>query len=172
MSPRAPRLSKERRGDVGVDGVATHSRCGGVKVGGEGGGQVGVWALHSVGFSWVVRDSGRFRRTGMDRAAEGRGQGTHPRLPLRQRGAKVHLLVHPLEHKLHVALAVDGQHALGAVDVARLGLQQRLHERVEHHVVDVALHRQPHRPHAGQVVLRNPPHKPAVSAAERGREGG
>jgi hypothetical protein len=76
-------------------------------------------------------------------------------LSLRKRlvtGAEVDLLVHTLEHKLNISLVGKGKHALSAVQISSLGLQQGAHEGVEQGNIQQPRDGEAHRGYQGQVV--------------------
>jgi hypothetical protein len=106
---------------------------------------------------------GRVLATGQQRLAQVLGVDVLPdehhlalaRLVAREgplAGAEVDLLVHALEHELGVALVSEGQHALGAVEVGGLGLQEGAHEGVEQRDVQQAGDGEAHRGDERQVV--------------------
>mmetsp|Transcript_16097 Transcript_16097/g.44583 ORF Transcript_16097/g.44583 Transcript_16097/m.44583 type:complete len:398 (+) Transcript_16097:166-1359(+) len=67
--------------------------------------------------------------------------------------SEVDLLVHALEHELRVALPVEAEESLGAVDIGGALLQQIHHEHVEPLWVEVSMELDSHRLHQLQVVL-------------------
>mmetsp|Transcript_16367 Transcript_16367/g.40035 ORF Transcript_16367/g.40035 Transcript_16367/m.40035 type:complete len:307 (-) Transcript_16367:379-1299(-) len=65
---------------------------------------------------------------------------------------EVDVLVHALEHKLGVALVLEAQHPLGAVDVQRVLLQHLHHEGVDHGKVQLPLGQDADAGHPREVV--------------------
>lgn len=74
------------------------------------------------------------------------------RLPLALAGAELDLIMHSLEHELCVALIVEGQHALGAVQVNGFLFQERGHELVEANHVQVRVNGVAHGRHEREIV--------------------
>ena len=81
------------------------------------------------------------------------GDALLPLGPLLAALLKLDLLVHALEDVLCVALVGEGEHALGAVEVLLLLLEQVDHEAVEKRRVERVLREERERAHARDVVL-------------------
>ena len=67
-------------------------------------------------------------------------------------GAKVDLLVHPLEHKLRVPLIAKCKDTFRPVDIIRFCLKQVTHKLIEHGNIKQSLNCEPDGGYKGQIV--------------------